>query len=385
MKQPSYLLSAQDILTKYKYPEPFHVFLKAQFKEHKKFGSRDRKIISALLFGYFRLGQQAQLKAVDAMKIGAFVATELSEKLYQQFFEFGAAQYVLPLQEKLNWLHSQGIDLQEKEIPELSQGILLDEYLIDIAHSHHTFIRIRKNKKSIIDALHKKEIAFEEIAENIIGFPESVNLKEILTQQQDYTVQDASSAMVTNFFTAKKGDKVWDCCAASGGKSIAMYDACNGIELFVSDIRYQILETLKERFKHYDIKKYHAFPHNAQVPAPYANNNMPHGSFDSIICDAPCTGSGTWSRSPEQYYFLPDTDVDFYADRQKDILENTWPFLKNGGTFYYITCSAFAAENEEVISAFLDKHADAEVMNMQLINGIDKKADTMFVAVLMKG
>jgi 16S rRNA (cytosine967-C5)-methyltransferase len=54
MKQPSYLLSAQDILAKYKYPEPFHVFLKAQFKEHKKFGSRDRKIISALLFGYFR-------------------------------------------------------------------------------------------------------------------------------------------------------------------------------------------------------------------------------------------------------------------------------------------------------------------------------------------
>jgi 16S rRNA (cytosine967-C5)-methyltransferase len=384
MKNPSYLLSAQSILANYKFPEPFHVFLKAQFKENKKYGSRDRKIISALLFGYFRIGQQTKLKAIDAMKIGAFISDELSAKLYEQFFEFGAAQYSFDYTKKIEWLATQNIILENHEVPALSDGISLEAYQQDILHTHNTFIRIRKNKKNIIETLQKKEINFVEYADNIIGFPDNINLKEVLTQQQDFVVQDASSASVTNLFTAKKGDKVWDCCAASGGKSIAMFDACNGIELFVSDVRYQILDTLKERFKHFDIKKFQAFPHNAAVPTPYANNNMPHGSFDSIICDAPCTGSGTWSRSPEQWYFLPETDIEYYTIRQQDILQNTWPFLKKGGTFYYITCSAFTAENEEVVANFLEKNTDAEVLNMQIMNGMDSKADTMFVAVFGK-
>ncbi len=385
MKHPSYLLSAQTILREYKFPEPFYLFFKNYCKVNKQFGSRDRKIISALLFGFFKLGKQDHIPVENAMQIGAFISVNLPLDFYQKNFTLGIEQYSLPLAEKIEWLQTQGFRIAETQLPEVCAQQSYQDIWEDILGQHHTFIRVRKNKKIIVEALQNQEAAYTIVSENCISFPEHTSISTILPDANNYEVQDLHSQAVCDFFAATPKQKIWDCCAASGGKSIAMFDACPQVELFVSDIRYQILESLKTRFAKAGIKKYQVFPHNAQVPTPYANNNMGHGSFDQIIIDAPCTGSGTWARSPEQFYFSNDIDIEFYAQRQLDILTNTWPFLQKGGTAYYITCSAFSVENDEVIGKFLTNTIDADCTHQQFFAGAENNADSMFIAVLKKG
>ena len=106
-------------------------------------------------------------------------------------------------------------------------------------------------------------------------------------------------------------------------------------------------------------------------------------NFDIIICDVPCTGSGTWSRTPEQLAFFKLPSIDDYASRQQVIAGNAISLLKKGGLFFYITCSVFKKENETNV-AFLQKKHGVELLQQQYLKGYEMQADTLFVAVLKK-
>jgi 16S rRNA (cytosine967-C5)-methyltransferase len=112
------------------------------------------------------------------------------------------------------------------------------------------------------------------------------------------------------------------------------------------------------------------------IPDPFKDKK-----FDIVICDAPCTGSGTWGRTPEHLYFFEEKKIAYYSGLQMNILKNVIPYLKNGGKLLYITCSVFKKENEDVIS-FLIENSTLKVEKMEILKGYDKKADTMFVALL---
>ena len=105
--------------------------------------------------------------------------------------------------------------------------------------------------------------------------------------------------------------------------------------------------------------------------------------FPIVVCDAPCTGSGTWGRTPEQLYFFKKETIQLYAERQKKIVATAIPHLASGGLFFYITCSVFKAENEEV-AAFIQSQFGLEQVHLELLKGWDKQADSMFVAVFKK-
>jgi 16S rRNA (cytosine967-C5)-methyltransferase len=173
--------------------------------------------------------------------------------------------------------------------------------------------------------------------------------------------------------------KVWDCCAASGGKSIMAYDIIANIQLTVSDIRPSIIHNLKARFEQADIKNYISFVADLTQPT----SNIPNSPFDLLICDAPCSGSGTWGRTPEQLYFFREEEIARYSNLQKEILTNVIQFIKPGGHVLYITCSVFKKENEEVVE-YLKKQFQLTLLKMELLKGYDKKADTLFAALFLK-
>ncbi len=102
-----------------------------------------------------------------------------------------------------------------------------------------------------------------------------------------------------------------------------------------------------------------------------------------IICDAPCTGSGTWGRTPEQLYFFAKGKIDQYSLLQKKIATNVVPYLKKGGYFLYITCSGFRKENEEIVE-YIEKDINLRKIELKILKGYDKKADTMFVSLFQK-
>ncbi|TXH57956.1 MAG: hypothetical protein E6Q89_03960 [Bacteroidia bacterium] len=103
-------------------------------------------------------------------------------------------------------------------------------------------------------------------------------------------------------------------------------------------------------------------------------------TFDHIICDVPCSGSGTWARTPEQLYFFDPNKLEDFSTLQTTIAQNAIPYLKAEGRMLYITCSVFKQENEAVIQ----KIQPAVYKDSTLINGISKQADSMFIATLQR-
>src|SRR5690606_28673070 len=169
--------------------------------------------------------------------------------------------------------------------------------------------------------------------------------------------------------------KVWDCCAASGGKSILAKDILSDIELTVSDLRPSIISNLRRRFEEAGIKRYKSFVTDA-------TKARPDHLFDLIIADVPCSGSGTWARTPEQLLFYSEDKIGDYAALQRAILSNVIKYLKPGGYLLYITCSVFRQENEDQVHYLQEQGVQA--IQQQVFKGYEIKADTMFGALLRK-
>jgi len=77
--------------------------------------------------------------------------------------------------------------------------------------------------------------------------------------------------------------------------------------------------------------------------------------FDSVLVDAPCSGTGTLRRNPEIKWRLTERDLQNFANIQKNILQNTAAAVKKGGRLIYCTCSLLAEENEMIVEEFLKK------------------------------
>jgi 16S rRNA (cytosine967-C5)-methyltransferase len=223
---------------------------------------------------------------------------------------------------------------------------------------------------------------FKMPAADCIALPNTSKLDAVFEIDKEIVVQDHNSQKVLDVL--KKEDlfnepviSVWDCCAASGGKSILAFDKLGGkMQLTVSDIRENILSNLKKRFAAAGIKHYQSLVTDLSS----AGCKLPTGNCQLIICDAPCTGSGTWSRTPEQLFFFKEKMIVAYAAKQQQIVSNIIPHLQAGGVFIYITCSVFKKENEGMVNYVKEKF-HLQLLQMELLKGYDKKADSMFVAV----
>jgi 16S rRNA (cytosine967-C5)-methyltransferase len=105
--------------------------------------------------------------------------------------------------------------------------------------------------------------------------------------------------------------------------------------------------------------------------------------FDGILVDAPCSGSGTWSRTPEMAVAFNESQLPILHQVQRTILGTASKFVRPGGKLIYMTCSVFAAENEEVIHSLLQE-GDFELDEVKLFQGSEKRADTLFAARLIR-
>ncbi|MDQ6904312.1 MAG: Fmu (Sun) domain-containing protein, partial [Bacteroidota bacterium] len=94
----------------------------------------------------------------------------------------------------------------------------------------------------------------------------------------------------------------------------------------------------------------------------------------------PCTGSGTWARTPEQLSFFHKKEIDKYVLLQRNIIKNAVPQLKKNAHLLYITCSVFKKENEENVS-FIEKNLRLKLVKMNYLKGYKMQADTLFAAL----
>jgi 16S rRNA (cytosine967-C5)-methyltransferase len=290
----------------------------------------------------------------------------------------------LPVTEKIALLSEQGIrfDIKRLAPPDmtLSEGMTKMDWLLSMLQQPRLFIRVR-NKDLVPDMLREHHVPFEWVNEQCMSIANGSPVDKILVEDS-YAVQDASSQQTGTFFEPKKGEHWWDCCAGAGGKSLLLKDKNADIYLTVSDKRESIISNLLERFRQYHHDQPRSFVLDL-TDERAITQAIGTDKFDNIICDAPCTGSGTWARTPEQLYFFKHGATPEIAQLQTTIALNVSQCLKPGGRLYYITCSVFKQENEEVVEN-IKKGTELVLEKTQLINGIPQKADSMFIAVFRK-
>jgi 16S rRNA (cytosine967-C5)-methyltransferase len=247
------------------------------------------------------------------------------------------------------------------------------------------FLRIRPGKhKRVITQLQEAGIDFSFLNDDCIQLSNQAKLDDILKIDKDVVVQDYNSQRAADLFKNSKLKNqnskfsVWDCCAASGGKSILFHDYFAQAQLIVSDVRKSIIINLKKRFQRAGIRNYSSF-----IADVSSSKFSIQKEFDLVICDAPCSGSGTWSRTPEQMHFFPYEKIDTYSNLQKKIVLNSSKAVQKDGLFFYITCSIFKKENEEIVE-FIQNNLPFQLSSMQYLKGYDKKADTLFAALFIK-
>ncbi|MBZ4187912.1 Fmu (Sun) domain protein [Niabella sp. 3A5MI-3] len=361
---------------------PLAHFLKNFFSGEKKFGSKDRKQIAQLCYAYYRLGKDfTDLSFEQRILLGLRTTADAAAVAWEPLFE----AYQVPQ-------HFSGTVFPWKKqlSPSVDAALLEQSFLTQ----PDLFLRIRPgNEAGVKQKLEAAGISFK-LEGDAIRLNNAVKADTVLDINREVVVQDLSSqqtAGLLRFFKTLKAHpdsyrgstlqspiSIWDCCAASGGKSLLAWDVLAPAELTVSDLRSSIIANLKRRFREAGITSFNALVADATMsPAPHFRAH-----FDLVIADVPCSGSGTWSRTPERLHYFNTSEIKTYATLQRKILTNLGHAVKPGGFLLYITCSVFHAENEDQV-AWLQQRG-WKVKEQQVIKGYTLKADTMFGALLQK-
>ncbi|MCX8501086.1 MAG: RsmB/NOP family class I SAM-dependent RNA methyltransferase [Alphaproteobacteria bacterium] len=168
-------------------------------------------------------------------------------------------------------------------------------------------------------------------------------------------IQDEGSQLIALLTEARGGMKLLDYCAGAGGKTLALAaEMGNRGRIIASDISARRLDRASQRLKRAGV-------HNVELrPLEPAHNKWfkrQAQSFDRVLVDAPCSGSGTWRRNPDMKWKFSPAEILELSQRQAMILAAAAKFVKPaGGRLIYSTCSLLPEENTEVIADFMAAH-----------------------------
>ena len=388
----SYLNTAKQIVADYNGKVPLSGWLKNFYASRRQMGGRDRREVSQLVYHYYRLGNACKNEVIDdRFAISIFLCNDKPNELLNILKPDWNQSIELPYLDKMAMVD--GFDSFDI-FPFVDELSIEGGYLSAFCNTHifqpFLYLRIRpKQLEIVIQKLTSKNIDYYQLNQSCLVLDNTTKVDDILLIDKEVVIQDYSSQMIGSFlkfFKLLKQNKsnqlkVWDCCAASGGKSILAIDILEKINLTVSDIRETIIHNLRKRFERAGISKYQSFIIDVSKKV----TQFEKQKFDLIICDAPCSGSGTWGRNPENLVHFKKEQISYYSNLQKTIVSNVIDSLEKGGYLLYITCSVYEEENQGVVSFLLNQFEDLELKKQELIMGYaletENKADSMFAAL----
>lgn len=192
-------------------------------------------------------------------------------------------------------------------------------------------------------------------------------------------IQDKASQAVADAVALQPGESCWDVCAGAGGKALALLEAVQpGGQVLATDIRPGALDQTQQRAARLGRNGLSTEVLDGTVSLPH------QAPFDAVLVDAPCTGAGTWRRSPDARWRLSTARLAQLNGIQDALLENASEAVRSGGRLVYATCSWLVAENEARVARFLADHPQFELVEQRLLGAPLDDADTLFVAVMQR-
>lgn len=185
-------------------------------------------------------------------------------------------------------------------------------------------------------------------------------------------IQDMAAKMAAVTGAAKPGMTVLDACAAPGGKSIASAMLMKNAGRVIScDIQEKKLRLIEENAQRLGITIIETLAMDARRPYEGLRETA-----DLVIADVPCSGLGVIRRKPE-IRWKKQAELDKLPGIQSDILEGLAPCVKPDGVLLYSTCTVRSRENEEMVTAFLEKHPEFTAESFELPCGIGEVENGM--------
>ncbi len=182
-----------------------------------------------------------------------------------------------------------------------------------------------------------------------------------------YQFQDEASQLIPHLLgPAVHGGRIWDACAAPGGKSAILDRLCGDAgRVVASDVRVERISRLRDSLRKAGASKTDMLMADAAKSPPF------RGNFDAVLADVPCSGLGTLRRNPEIKWNFRAEKLISLKQTQKQILHSVSQAVREGGRLLYSTCSTEPEENEEVIGDFLRLHPAFSLERPAYPSGID--------------
>lgn len=366
---------------------PADSLIASYFKDRRYIGSKDRGAISGLFYGVLRQGGALEWRLARAglmvdprtLILGALLLLEGRTLADIGEWLNGERHTAAPLstkeREALATLERQS--LVTDDMPQAARlnypdwmepslrAALEDEFVPVLeAMAKEAPVDLRVNTLKATRAQVMDALSASGYAPQLLDFvPYGIRLQKrgpvfTLPAFRDgwFEMQDAGSQLAASLVAAKPGDKVVDFCAGAGGKTLALAAAMeNRGRVMAWDINTRRLAQMPKRLAR-------AGAHNVQLRVLASENDAfvkrHKMTADWVLIDAPCTGSGTWRRSPDLKWRTAQKDLQELAQVQANILASASRLVKPGGHLVYVTCSLFDEENRLQAEAFLQKHKE---------------------------
>jgi 16S rRNA (cytosine967-C5)-methyltransferase len=393
---PSLFAHAEAVLGQLlKFQYPADAVVSHYFRDHRGLGHADRAFVAETVFAVLRRGRSIEARCAGNLSdrrrllvalavVRNWTQRELAPVLQPSEEEWLAAAKAMPESEfspavrcdMPDWLYA-SLEAQfgADEVIKLADGL-----------NQPAPLDLRANTIKISrDELLAKFAAEEVVAVAGTLSPAAIRLrgkpalaKNPMFLQGLFEVQDEGSQLLGYLLEPKRGEMVVDFCAGAGGKTLLLGALMkNTGRLYAYDVSDKRLARLKPRLARSGLSNVH--PIRIEHERDTKIKRLA-GKVDRVLVDAPCSGLGTLRRNPDLKWRQSEESVAELTVKQASILDSAAKMVRPGGRVVYATCSLLAAENDAIITAFLETHPEfkltpaCEVLAKQ---GIELAGDTL--------
>lgn len=361
---------------------PADKMLANYFREHKKHGSKDRRLLRETLFALFRwwgwLRKLPEAQTQQPWLAMLAAAAVLENHPWQDIIQAWAALAGVDIKVDTD---ARPLNKIQACFPAIGfdSRVLLPDWFWQFADNTHAerladSLSQRPPIWARVQGISRDALVSELLAQGIPAVAsevfddalslghKSINLNDVAAYRNGkLEIQDLASQVIGQVCAPEPGEQWWDTCAGAGGKSLQLSALSQArgkaISLTASDIRPQALEELQKRAKRAGLR-------NIQV-AQWRSDELPvaQAAFDGVLVDAPCSCTGTWRRNPDMRWLDDASAITDKPALQLDILTRSSQAVKVGGVLVYATCSLVQAENGDVVNAFLAANPEFEAID----------------------